>query len=246
MELTRKEIPMTRPETPKNQSGCNSTPTPLSERTPEEQAYWEAFAGGGDMGDLKAPPMVITPDLTLWQSFDHSLHPDLKNAVKLITEWYNERLKDGYGLALAGNCGCGKTHLAKAIKAIHIMRVKYWSEIDLIKAIQASFDNKTATSKAQVIGEINRAELFILDDLGAYESKNMEWLHTVYMDLFDARCDEKRPFVITTNLTRGRMFSRVGERVASRIIGALDEKRFYVDLFKVPDYRLRNFDGKSD
>ena len=100
------------------------------------------------MGDLKAPTMVIMPDLTLWKAFDYGLHSDLENAVKLITEWYNERLKDGYGLVLAGNCGCGKTHLAKAVKDIHVMRCKYWSEIDLIKAIQDSFDSKTATSNS--------------------------------------------------------------------------------------------------
>lgn len=216
-------------------------PTPLNERTPEEQAYWDAFNSQGDMGDLKAPPMVITSDLTLWETFDHSQHPDLGNAVKLISEWYNHGLKDGRGLVLSGKCGSGKTHLAKAIRDIHVLRVKYWSEIDLIKAIQDSFDSKTAKSKSEILHVINKAELFILDDVGAYETSNLEWMHTIYMDLFDARCDQKRPFLITTNLTRGQMFPRVGERVASRIIGALDEKRFFIDLFKVPDYRMKNF-----
>jgi len=112
---------------------------PSVERTPEEQAYWDALNSGDDIGNLKAPPMVIEPDLTLWKSFDYHQHPDLEKAVKTISEWYNERLKDGYGLVLSGKCGSGKTHLAKAIRDIHVMRVKYWSEIDLIKAIQDGF-----------------------------------------------------------------------------------------------------------
>lgn len=229
----------------KNPTGQKSTSMPLNERTPEEQAYWDAFVSGGDMGDLKAPPMVLSPNMELWKSFDYSLHPDLENAIKHITEWYNERLQAGYGLVLSGKCGCGKTHLAKAVRDVHIMRVKYWSEIDLIKAIQDSFDNKTVKSKAEILHVIDRAELFILDDLGAYETDNIDWMHTIYMDLFDARCDAKRPFMITTNLTRGQMFPRVGERVASRIIGALDERRFFIDLYKVPDYRVRNFKVKE-
>lgn len=211
------------------------------ERTPEEVAYWEAFKNGGDMNGLKAPPMVIAPDMTAWDKFNFDAHPDLLEAKKALVEWYNERLQGGYSIILAGRCGCGKTHLAKAVRDIHIMRVKYWTEIELIKGIQDSFKNPNVKSKAEIVFEINRSELFIYDDLGAYETDNTDWMHTIYMDLFDTRCDAKKPFLVTTNLTKVELIARVGERVASRIVGALDEKRFYVDLFKVPDYRMKNF-----
>ena len=47
--------------------------------TPEEIEYWERFKSGDDMGDLKAPPMVIEPDFSLWRQFK-PYHPQLANA----------------------------------------------------------------------------------------------------------------------------------------------------------------------
>lgn len=210
------------------------------ESTPEEIAYWEAIKNNGDFGELKSPPMVIESDRTLWEQFN-AYHLQLVNARRRVGEWYNDRLPLGCGIILAGNCGCGKTHLAKAIRDIHIMRVKYWSEIDLIKMIQKSFGNKESKSKAEILLEIDRAELFILDDLGAYETDNDQWMQTIYMDLFDARCDAKRPWMITTNLTKDRLFPRVGDRVASRLLGGINGRDYFVEMFDVPDYRMRDY-----
>lgn len=211
-----------------------------SEATPEEMEYWERLKSGDSMIGLMAQPMVIQPDLALWESFD-PYHSQLANARRRVGEWYNERLQNGYGVILAGNCGSGKTHLAKAIRDIHILRVKYWSEIDLIKTIQKSFGNKEAKSKAEILLEIDRAGLFILDDLGAYETDNDQWMQTIYMDLFDARCDAKKPFFITTNLNKDGLFNRVGDRVASRLLGGIGDRRFFVELFDVPDYRIKDY-----
>lgn len=210
------------------------------EETPQEAEYRRRLKSGEDMGDLKAPPMIVQSDRALWESFD-AYHQQLANARHRVMEWYNERLKNGYGIILAGNCGSGKTHLAKAIRDIHVLRVKYWSEIDLIKMIQKSFGNKESKSKAEILLEIDRVELFILDDLGAYETDNDQWMQTIYMDLFDARCDAKKPWLVTTNLNKDRLFNRVGDRVASRLLGGIGDRRFFVELFDVPDYRIKDY-----
>jgi len=147
----------------------------------------------------------------------------------------------GGGIILAGGYGCGKTHLAKAIKQMRGPNVVMWSEIDLVSALQDTYNGNG--SSHSIIKSILRAELFIFDDLGAYKTQNEEFIQRVYLDLFDARCDAKRPLLITTNLDEkaGELADRVGGRVYSRIMGALGGDDYYLDLFDVPDYRLRGF-----
>jgi DNA replication protein DnaC len=215
----------------------------------EDLEYIQRFYADQRMDDVRPPSLVVEPDMEKWNNFDAD-HYQLKNARRMLATWYNNYFVNGNkavrGIILAGNCGSGKTHLAQAIRDMHKLRVIYWPEIDLIGAIQNSFNNRQARSKDEIIGEIRRTELFIFDDLGAYETKGKEeteaWMRSIYLDLFDWRCDQGKPLLITTNLTRAEIFPRVGERVASRILGAINEKAYYVDMFNVPDYRLKNYE----
>jgi hypothetical protein len=49
--------------------------------------------------------------------------------------------------------------------------------------------------------------------------------------------------MITTNYSDGDggLGELVGARLYSRLCGAVRDKRFYVDMFEVPDYRMRGF-----
>ena len=144
---------------------------------------------------------------------------------------------------MAGGCGCGKTHLAKAIAQLYGPSARYWNEVDLIGAIQDTYNNDG--SELKLFKQIGQFELLIYDDLGAYRAteKNIEWLQGIYYNLFNTRCENKQPFMITTNLSDadGSLEARLGKRVYSRVAGALANSQFYVDMFGVPDYRLRNF-----
>jgi DNA replication protein DnaC len=227
-------------------NNAEKQPVPLAERielhlNEQEKAYWLALDSGSDFGDLKVPAEVITGRRELWNAFDDERHPDLQRAVKKIKVWYNDLIPVGGGIILAGGYGCGKTHLAKAIKQLRGPNVVMWSENDLVAAIQDTYSGNGSSHR--IIRDIFRAELFIFDDLGAYQTSNIEFIQRVYLDLFDARCDEGKAFMITTNLddSCGELIDRVGGRVYSRIMGAIGKDEYYLDLFDVPDYRLRNF-----
>lgn len=185
-----------------------------------------------------------------WDRFDSDRHPDLKRGIKTIKCWYNDRIDLGGAIILAGNCGCGKSHLAKAIFDLYGYGAMYLDEVETIKKIQASYDGG-GKSLESVTHYINQARLLVYDDLGAYETDNDKWIQNIYMALFSSRYDQGKATLITTNLKNvdtdpdGEVFSpltaRLGQRVYSRLMGAVGEMKYFIDLFAVPDYRLRNF-----
>lgn len=189
------------------------------------------------------PRQAIETSRDLWDSFDVKLHPKLVEVKKMIQLWYNVYPETGGGIILAGDCGCGKTHLLRAIAQLYGLGAKYCNECDLIASIQDTYNDKG--SELSLFKEAGRAELLIYDDLGAYRAtdKNIEWLQGIYYNLFNTRCSCWKPFMIATNLNDadGSLEARLGKRVYSRIAGALANSQFYVDMFGVPDYRLKEF-----
>jgi DNA replication protein DnaC len=210
-----------------------------------EQRYFLSLRNGTPTGNesFELSPKLANP----FDGFNSDRHPDLIKAVRTIRRWYNERVPVGGSIILAGFEGCGKTHLAEAIHHFHGYRSLYWNEIDLFKSIQGSWDRKTADSEGAILSRCDRAHLLVFDDLGAFETKNETWLINIYYKLFDQRKKQGKPTFITTNLAIGNgdgyspLAERVGSRLFSRLVGAIEEPQYYVDLFSVPDYRLRNF-----
>jgi DNA replication protein DnaC len=187
-------------------------------------------------------------NLARWEAFDWDRHPKLRPAKRVIVDWYNG-LPDSGALVLAGDVGCGKTHLADAIADLYgRWRISYFEEIELVKKIQASYDGK-GQSEESIIRGLFRSDLFILDDLGTYETKNTAWLSNLYNMIFNDYLTVKaKPLLITTNLPMfgdGGMAERIGARSFSRLceaLGDLDQGR-YIDLFGIADKRVEGFLG---
>lgn len=220
-------------------------------QTTADVAYFEALrnAQPGHAAEQNPDREVIQGQRAYWDSFNSDRHPDLQKAVKVVKRWYNDRLDSGGGLILAGNWGSGKSHLAKAIWELYGSGAIFWNEIVLLKTIQGGYGGKGRTEES-IYGDIRRARLLIYDDLGAYPTNSPDWLQSVYYNLFDGRLEAKLATLITTNLPLKAdnafpLEERVGSRVFSRLVGQLGTMDYYVDMFAVPDYRKRNFNGKG-
>lgn len=210
--------------------------------------YYNALNDGTFESDNRQP---VDTSRARWDSFDSDRHPALKKGCKTIKRWYNDRLDLGGAIILAGNCGCGKTHLAQAIYDLYGYGAIYLNEVEMVKKIQASYSGGGGQTLESVTNYTNRARLIIYDDLGAYETDNDKWMQNIYMTLFSGRYEQGKATFITTNLrnvdtdAEGQVFSpltnRLGQRVYSRLMGAVGEMKYFIDLFSVPDYRLRNF-----
>lgn len=207
--------------------------------------------------NLSWPPPSLQPvemrsNLERWESFDWGRHPDLLKAKPVIVDWYNG-LPDSGVLILAGDVGCGKTHIANAIADLFgRWRLSMYEEIELVKKIQATYNGNGSESEESIFKGLFRSELLILDDLGTYHTDSLDWLQNLYIRIFGEFMTVKsRPVLITTNLPMygdddgesSPLKDRIGTRAHSRLYEALRgaSKGQYVDLFGIADYRSEDF-----
>ena len=230
-----------------------TSPPPLDQvRRPKWQKGLENTSRPSEPGPWPPPslaPVQLGGNLERWEVFDWDRHPKLRAAKRVIVDWYNG-LPDSGALVLAGDVGCGKTHLANAIADLYgRWRISYFEEIQLVKKIQDTYGQK-GQSEESVISSVFRPDLLILDDLGTYETVNTNWLSNLYNRIFnDYLTVRAKPLLITTNLPMlddGGMSERIGARSFSRLCDALgDLKRGrYIDLFGITDFRVEKFLGK--
>ncbi len=125
--------------------------------------------------------------------------------------------------------------------------MSFYSELALIKAIQATYGKNAQTSEAKIWSDMGRSELVIFDDLGEYQTDNSAFLDNIYARLFnDLITVEKKPVLITTNLKmmgKTGIEKRIGTRSFSRLCDALGKKTDgrYINLFDIPDFRVEGY-----
>lgn len=140
--------------------------------------------------------------------------------------------KTARGLLLAGGCGSGKTHLAAAIVNALIergYRGVFLTSGRYLDSLKGAFGN--AERMRAVQEEARRADLLVLDDLGAETIS--DWGKSELFALLNDRYEQMLPTVLTTNLTMKELTSRLGERTVSRIAEMTDGVRI-----AAPDRRL--------
>ncbi len=109
-------------------------------------------------------------------------------------------LEVDYGLLLMGPSGVGKTHLAVAALKDLLQRgcgALFSDYNELLKQIQGSYSPESQTSEIDVLEPVLRAQLLVLDDLGA--SKPSAWALETVGYILNTRYNEKRATLITTN-----------------------------------------------
>lgn len=124
-------------------------------------------------------------------------------------------------LLLLGSTGVGKTHQAYGV-------LRYLSAADV-------FTGWAATSAADMYAALRprhgvdsetefrkyaHAQLLMIDDLGA--AKPSEWTEEINFRLINHRYENRLPTIITSNVLPKELTERVGERVASRLVGMSD------------------------
>src|SRR4030088_164496 len=125
----------------------------------------------------------------------------LKNA-KLLTQGFVRDYPGSAekGLLLMGPSGVGKTHLAVASLKELIRGGHAWLFCDyreLLKEIQASYNPASESTEMSILEPIRNVEILVLDDLGA--SKPSDWVRDIVGIVLNARYNENRTTIITTN-----------------------------------------------
>ncbi|MCI8359758.1 MAG: ATP-binding protein [Clostridiales bacterium] len=127
-------------------------------------------------------------------------------------------------LLFFGNTGLGKTHLSLAIAGTALDKgfgVVYGSCQDLLGAVERE---RFGRAEGRALENALSCDLLLLDDLGTEFSTPFNL--SVINNLINTRLLERRPTIISTNLSGGELEERYTPRVASRIIGNYARKEF--------------------
>lgn len=119
---------------------------------------------------------------------------------KKYAENFDKVSPEGFGLLLTGNVGSGKTFYACCIAnaVIDSGRTAIFTKTtDLIYAMSANYNY--GRDRANIIDRLRGCDLLVLDDIGA--EKNTEASNEALFTVIDARYTDKKPLVVTTNLS---------------------------------------------
>ncbi len=170
------------------------------------------------------------------------LPPVPVRVVRDFVRRLDDHLEHGRGLWLYGDVGTGKTTLAMlvarhALEAGHSVAI--YSLPRLLAEIRTTFDDGSDRSYTDLIDRLSQVDLLHVDDVGA--EKTSPWVLEQLYALVNARYEDERSIVLTTNLQeRDELVAQIGERTVSR----LEEMCEVVPLFG-PDARRPSYEASA-
>jgi DNA replication protein DnaC len=129
-----------------------------------------------------------------------------------------ENLDGGRGLWLHGEVGTGKTTLAMLVSRAALdagRSVAIYSLPRLLAEIRATFESDGDGSYVSFLDRLAAVDLLHVDDVGA--EKTSDWVLEQLYAIVNARYEEERSVVITTNLERDALATQITERTVSRL-----------------------------
>ena len=88
--------------------------------------------------------------------------------------------------------------------------------VDLLAEIRKTFDEGSERSHLDLLERLAAVDLLHVDDVGA--ERTSEWVLEELYSIVNARYEDERAMVITTNLPHDRLIEQIGERTVSRLV----------------------------
>lgn len=157
---------------------------------------------------------------------------------------------------LTGSTGVGKTHLGFSIawevleKSNYQKHVSIISYRELLEQLKFAFNDKEAHKKIQgsIIKDIKKADLVIIDDLGAElgrieePSKPTNYNLDTLTSLVESRLNKATVF--TSNLDSDQILNLYGQRIYSRIVNGMTiDNQYHAFRFKTASDKRREKKG---
>jgi|tagenome__1003787_1003787.scaffolds.fasta_scaffold20914988_2 DNA replication protein DnaC len=138
--------------------------------------------------------------------------------VRRYVDQIDQRLDAGEGLWFYGPVGTGKTSLAMLVSKAALdagRTVAIYSLPRLLAEIRTTFDDGSDRTYTDLLDRLTGVDLLHVDDVGA--EKTSPWVLEQLYALINARYEEERSVVITTNLERDDLAEQITERTVSRL-----------------------------
>jgi len=187
-------------------------------------------------------------------SFDRPPVTDIDHHVVDEVRRYVDTLPDqlarGRGIWFQGDVGTGKTTLAMLISAQALREghsVAIYSLPLLLGLLRQTFQDNAEASLSETLDRLTAVELLHVDDVGA--EKTSPWVLEQLYSIVNARYEDGRSIVLTTNLDHKALEEQIGERTVSRLVemcgdplplfGADQRREFRVEAAPEPDRLAR-------
>ena len=138
--------------------------------------------------------------------------------VKRFVRDIDANLDGGRGLWFYGSVGTGKTTLAMIVSRAALdagRSVAIYSLPRLLAEIRATFESDSEGSYVDFLDRLAAVDLLHVDDVGA--ERTSDWVLEQLYAIVNARYEEERSVIITTNLERDELVEQIRERTVSRL-----------------------------
>jgi DNA replication protein DnaC len=155
-------------------------------------------------------------------SFDRPPITEMPAATVQVVRAYlrnlDQRLDEGRGLWVYGDVGTGKTTLAMLVSktALEAGRsVAIYSLPRLLAEIRDTYEEGSRHSYTGLLDRLAEVDLLHVDDVGT--EKTSPWVLEQLYAIVNARYEEQRSIVLTTNLDREALAEQINPRTVSRL-----------------------------
>jgi DNA replication protein DnaC len=156
-------------------------------------------------------------------SFERSpvvdIDPSVVRDVRRFVDDIDANLEKGRGLWFMGDVGTGKTTLAMLVSksALDTGRsVAIYSLPRLLAEIRKTFEERSEQSYLDLLDRLAAVDLLHIDDLGA--ERTSEWVLEQLYSIINARYEDRRSLVVTTNLGHDELREQIMPRTVSRLV----------------------------
>ena len=165
---------------------------------------------------------AVIPRRYSGSSFDRPPVTDMPapqvQVVRRFVRDIDANLDAGRGLWFYGSDGTGKTTLAMLVSrsALDAGRsVAIYSLPRLLAEIRATFETDSEGSYVDFLDRLAAVDLLHVDDVGA--ERTSDWVLEQLYAIVNARYEDERSVIITTNLERDALVEQIKERTVSRL-----------------------------